>query len=69
MKDGMFFTKSQVVKNYPITDFVTWVDVVFVVFLPSSFLIVSAELEKWGGGRVRFEHHALEGKEARHTND
>jgi hypothetical protein len=46
MKDGMFFTKSQVVKSYPITDFVTWVDVVFVVFLPSSFLFVSAELKK-----------------------
>ncbi len=53
MKDGLFFTKSQVVKSYPITDFVTWVVVVFVVFLSSSFVFVlvkSAESKKWGPG-------------------
>ena len=65
MKDGLIFTKSQVVKTYPITDFVTWVVVVFVVFLSSSFVLVkSAESRKWGVGHARFEHGALKGMEA-----
>ncbi len=67
MKDGSFSTKSQVVKSYPITDFVTWVVVVFVVFLSSSLVFVlveSAESRKWGVGHARFEHGALKGMEA-----
>ena len=64
MKDGLIFTKSQAVKTYPITDFVTWVVVVFVVFLSSSFVLVkSAESRKWGVGHARFERGALKGME------
>jgi hypothetical protein len=48
MKDGLIFTKSQVVKSYPITDFVTWVVVVFVVFLSSPF--VWLRVQKRGNG-------------------
>ena len=52
IKDGLFFAKSQVVKSYPIMDFVTWVVVVFVVFLLPLFLFWSAETRKWGVGHA-----------------
>jgi hypothetical protein len=72
VKDGQFSTKSQVDNSYPITDFVTWVVVVCVVFSSFFFLFVcfvSAELKKEGVGRARFEHDTLEEKKAVRTVD
>ena len=52
IKDGLFSHKIPSVKSYPITDFVTWVVVVFVVFLLPLFLFWSAESRKWGVGHA-----------------
>ena len=44
-------------------DFVTWVVVVFVVFLLPLFLFWSAESRKWGVGHASCQHEDLKGIE------
>ena len=54
-----FVHKIPSVKRYPITEFVTWVVVVFTLSFFLLPLFVSAELKKVGVGHVRLEHAAV----------